>query len=463
MIIQTGQTQKGFTLVELALVLIIFGLVLSAVMAGFTLYNKQATAGKTDEAMQNSDAALLEYVARFGVYPCPADPTLGPGDANYGREQRDGGLAPGDPGYDDADCIFPATAKLGKDSDGDGTGDNILIGSIPSVTITERLLATNVMDSDFTDHDSTDGWGRKLTYAVTERLTDLSDYNSYEGAIGIVDENNRSVLKEAETDGDSDGVADPAEDLNGNGILDAGRYPHFVLISHGEDGRGAYMRDGTLVENCTTTVPIPNPAPPGTAAVNQIKNCDQANGIFLSGLINESPMSYNDDIVKFSSYVESALWRYTGLGKIENTNQGFVGIGTNTPQEKLHVVGEITANRTRAIGYTDRVGNNYVPPATLGGDGVTLPESVAMQCPVGEVVSSIEGQQIGTDADGNPIIRPKVNCHNPYTNIPDATCPVVGGVQYVMDGIELNPATNAAVPHCCNPTLPKTDPDPACH
>lgn len=460
----------GFTILELSFVLMIFSMIVMAVMTGFGLYSKQQAMQKTENALDHGNTALLEYVATFGAYPCPADPTLGPGDLNYGREQRVGGLAYTDPGYDEAACAA-ASSVLGKDVDNTPGGEPVLYGALPAVTIAERLLQTGYLYADFSDADSADGWGRKLTYAVTASLTNRAIFNDHNGAIGIIDEHNNSLVTEREIDSNNNHKADPAEDLNGNGIIDRGRYPHFTLVSHGQNGRGAYMRNGELVEGCPASLPIPNPPPPTVTAVNEIKNCKIETGTFLSGLTNEAESSYNDDIVRFSSYVNSALWRYTGQSKIENTNTGYVGVGTDEPEQALHVVGQIVTGRARARAYTDRVGTSYLslPPDSIGGNGLS-PASKEMQCnEPGEVVVKIEGSAtdnpVGTDANGKSVYGPRVTCAKPFGNgaPPDMTCQVVGGIQYVMYGVTANktgPGYGSLL--CCNPTLPRGGPAPAC-
>ena len=466
--------EKGFTLVELALVLIVFGLIVVSVMAGFTLYNKQSILERTASAVENSNSGLFEYVGNFGVYPCPADPTARPGDANYGREMRDTTLPPSDSNYDLAPCATtPNIHEVpGADVEGDGTNEKVLIGALPAITIAERILGTDYLYSNFSDRDSTDGWGRKLTYAVTKQLTQSSSFDDTKGAIEIVDEHDKSLVTKTETDANGNGIVDPAEDPNGNQIFDQGHYPHFVLVSHGENGRGAYMREGTKVSDCASGTTIPTTPPVGMTAVTEIENCNHAtDGKFMSGLLTQSDLSYNDDTAKFSSYMSSALWRYTGQDKIENTNSGNVGIGTNKPSEALHVAGTISAERARALLYTDRVASDNInlPADAIGGNGTT-PESLAMQCAnPGEVVVKIQGEKIGTDAYGNDIIRPKVTCAIPFgTNPPeDYTCPVVGGIQYIMSGMEIkkdNPSDliGKVVPLCCDPSLPAGGPEPAC-
>lgn len=430
-------SQAGFTALEISLVLIIFGIVSVTVMSAFMMYTKQQTITKTQESLDDSRSALLEYVANFGVYPCPANPALTPTNAAYGREVR---AIPGD---DNSACVSGTPAVPGEDTSDAGTApDGVLIGTVPFKTIEERLLATGIIYSNFGDYETTDGWGRKLRYAVTQDLTTSSTYNDFRGAINVVDESDVSVLDENE-DANNNNTLDPGEDKNGNGIIDFGRYAHFILISHGENGRGARTRQGSLVENCALSVPIPNPAPPGTTAVNEIENCDDLDGKFLNGLRIDNNFSFNDDVVKYSFAENSNLWRFSGLGQIENTNGNRgVGIGTDQPRadSQLQVVSDIVAGNVWAVEYTSRVASDRMPAQALGGDN-TAGVSAQMQCPPGQIVTSIQNNT--------------VTCGTPFgtTPPPDMVCPLTaGGVQTVMYGMQ-NLAGGGIGLLCCDRTV----------
>jgi prepilin-type N-terminal cleavage/methylation domain-containing protein len=75
----------GFTLVELAIVLVIFGLVLSALLLPLQAQRTQIFQSQTEATLENARRALLGYAQAQGRLPCPA--TV----ASNGMEQPLGG------------------------------------------------------------------------------------------------------------------------------------------------------------------------------------------------------------------------------------------------------------------------------------------------------------------------------------------------------------------------------------
>lgn len=378
---------RGFTTPELAIVIIIFGMMMMGVMTAFKFYSLQQTDARTKEAFEVSQASLQAFVSNKRWYPCPASPTAARGSPEYGREQRD-----------------PATGKctdtndvrkrqVPRDQNRKGGNDWVYAGSVPFNTILDPNNDGNQDDRvstgiPLTDASTYDGYGRRLTYAVTETLTEPLEYNDAYGTILVVDENRNALVTQRE-DLNNNQILDPGEDLNGNDTLDAGMYAHFVLISHGKNGRGATMPNGTTPDGCPNTLPIAI-APMVASDVNEIENCNDNLGLFLSGLLNEHESSYNDDILKFQITQTSGLWTYAGSDKrIVNTNGGNVGIGTRKPNEKLDINGRLHADFLNSDEYCDINDKTLcLQAAALGGD---LP---SMKCDPGEVITGIEDNMV---------------------------------------------------------------------
>jgi prepilin-type N-terminal cleavage/methylation domain-containing protein len=395
---RTFNKQSGFTLVEMAIVLIIFGMMTSIAMAALKYYTGRQASENTAIALDFNDAGLFTFQATMRRYPCPADPKAQPNDANYGIE----------------DCTNASgniVTVAGRDTNGDGVGDPVLTGAIPFNTLLDMdndpLVDMN-LDNDPIDSVSDDyiaaygydGWGNKLTYSVTAALADPNlIFDQDAGAISIVDEQNDNLLE-------IDGTA------------------HYAIISHGQNGVGAYNRNGDLVQPCANGMVAPPTGPPTTTVSDETQNCNyNLNATYLNGIYSESRNHPYDDYIKYATSKVSTLWSYTQsmmhdnntpgnpaddylINRVVNQNGGNVGVGTKNPQEKLHVIGNVQAQQIHANSLCPENGDSTLcmPVDTLAGE---LPN---MRCATaGEVVVSID--------------QNAVKCANPFTSMPAGTCP----------------------------------------
>ena len=428
------KTEHGFSLVELALVLIIFGMVTSMITLGMKMYMNNESFERTIESIDETQNAIFAYQLGVGKYPCPADPTLGPNDANYGVAD-----------CDNANLIIrngrPAAIT---DSDGDGVlepcGDDlagprlrVLIGAVPFADLLDHdgNPNTDPIYPDYRQRHSMDGYGNKLTYAVTEDLAnDLTNanavpFNGDNGAICVHDEFDRNLLEIPGT-------------------------AHIVIASHGENGIGAWNEEGNTVDDCVDVVVVPPTHDENKIPKDERENCDHEEALteqvvkFIRTTRNESRNDYYDDTVRFMVSSVSELWTNTGIilfdngtpgdpsddffiNQIANTNGGNVGIGEDSPQEQLHVDGDIKAFEMHVEGICDGTGSDCMPIDALGG------EMNDMKCPNGQVVTHIEQNKVfcaspfpasaftacGTDAGGNQLFMTGIsNKTGPICTLP---------------------------------------------
>ncbi len=391
----------GFTLVEMAMVLILFGLISSTVMVGLSLYLSDRTQSRTIEAMKKSKTAVFLFQVDQRHYPCPADPTLGPGDAGYGV----------------ADCTGAnIITMMGRDTgNDDGNGDPcdangdvpILIGALPFATMQDPDGNINTNDApyeEFVTAHSMDGWGSKLTYAVTRDLTDYPGAPSFDheaGGICIIDENNVNLLDIAGT-------------------------AHAVIVSHGENAKGSFSETGGYIDDCVDLA-VPGEATAMiTLPFDERENCDheeasvESISTFMVGVRNNVQADYNDDYVKFIVSNVSSIWTYTDvifndngtpgdptddfqINQVANTNGGNIGLGVDEPKEQLHLQGDIQADEMHVEGLCDSSGADCMPPEVIAG------EVADMKCPAGQVVTTIE--------------QNKVTCINPFPASAFTPCP----------------------------------------
>ncbi|OGQ98442.1 MAG: prepilin-type N-terminal cleavage/methylation domain-containing protein [Deltaproteobacteria bacterium RIFOXYD12_FULL_55_16] len=81
--------QAGFTLVEMAIVLVIVGLLLGGLLMPLATQMEQKRISETKKAMDEANEALLGFVVRTGYLPCPAI------SATNGLEDRTGSSCTG--------------------------------------------------------------------------------------------------------------------------------------------------------------------------------------------------------------------------------------------------------------------------------------------------------------------------------------------------------------------------------
>jgi len=388
------KNQRGFTITEMAVVLIIFGFLTSTAMAGLRYYIGRETIENTSEALDHNKSALLAFQATYFRYPCPADPSAQPGDADYGRENCTAGLQ--------------VLGKTGRDVDGDGVGEQVLIGAIPFATLLDPDNDGNQDDAVFDVYIgrfALDGWSNKLTYAVTSALSIPGNtFNQSGGAIFIEDEGHNSMLE-------SPGTA------------------HYVIVSHGPNGVGAYAENGiNPTINCSTgtTVPTVPPTPPTFTTFDETENCNYTSKTvarFVNGIRSNSRTKPYDDYIRYGTGTVTSLWSYTGgipfdnntpndptddfmVFQVSSQNGGDVGIGKKSPEAKLDVAGNIQAQQIHANRICPQSGTSTLcmPVEVLAG---TSPD---MSCTgAGQVVVAIDEN--------------KVRCATPFSAMPAGTCP----------------------------------------
>jgi prepilin-type N-terminal cleavage/methylation domain-containing protein len=199
MIIKTKENQ-GFTLLELTFVILISGLILGSLSAALLVYIQEANIKKTQSRLADVDKALQTFLSLNGRYPCAAPLTAALNTATFGVEADPGNCA----------------AAAGGTSQTAGTAGRIVrIGALPVRTL-------NLPD----DYEQ-DAWGNRFTFAVTEVLASAANFNIANGAIFVID---------------SAGAP--------NSVITPAGSAHYVIVSHGKDGKGATSMGGVAGAAC---------------------------------------------------------------------------------------------------------------------------------------------------------------------------------------------------------------------
>jgi prepilin-type N-terminal cleavage/methylation domain-containing protein len=233
------ESEKGFTLLEMAIVIIIGGVLLSFLGTALLAYLKQSRIETTEFRLAKIQEAMTQYLSVNGHYPCVANRNLGADDAQFGR-------------------MVTANCDVG----GSFTGTNVTTGR---AGIRVRIGAVPTRTLNLPDEMIADAWGHKFTYAVTAPQATNLQYTADGGAISVID-----------------GA--------GNSLVNPNSTAHYVVVSHGETGDGGYP-----VINATS------PSVPCRTAALDGANCDNSDAIFRSTLVTSEATVANfyDDYVYF--------------------------------------------------------------------------------------------------------------------------------------------------------------------
>lgn len=138
-----GKLARGFTLIEMAIVLVVIGLVFSGGLLAVAPVLESSKGNETLAKLDRIEQALTLYVIRYGCLPCPADPGIATGTANAGWAH--GATAPL---YYNGSCNTACDAALVTAGQ----------GVVPWVTL------------GLSEEEAKDGFGYRIDYAVAAAL-----------------------------------------------------------------------------------------------------------------------------------------------------------------------------------------------------------------------------------------------------------------------------------------------------
>ena len=233
---------RGFSLLEMAIILAIIGM-MSGYAVSYASGSKrtQECLLQTKSQMATLQAALDRFLATHSRLPKPGPRNTGLTDPAYGREVLDNN----DIGID---------RYAGPPA--------VLFGGMPFATL--GLSPDTVIDC----------WGNQLTYAVTEKLTNLADYADTTNVGGIEVRSGTLIAYNTAT-----------------------TQAAYVIVSHGTDALGASPRNYKgAKKNCNSDE--------ANASVTRIdkENCDINNNIFFASDYNPGNKSdhFFDDIIAYA-------------------------------------------------------------------------------------------------------------------------------------------------------------------
>lgn len=245
---------RGFTLIEMSIVLVVVGFIVAGSLAAFTPVLESSKRTDTKARMDRIEAALTLYAIQQSCLPCPASGAIASGGANAGRAQDTGGVVA---------TACTATACIAP-------------GVVPWQTI------------GLTEADILDGWNNRISYAVSVAVagdcTSAGRTTALQNTSGIERSGTTyplGTIKVNLTGGGQVTNCADATAANRNGAA-------YVLISHGRDGGGAFGMSGVA-------------KPESYGSANQLENTD-GDDIF----VQDTPImiennTYFDDLVVWRS------------------------------------------------------------------------------------------------------------------------------------------------------------------
>lgn len=289
---------SGFTLVELSVVLVVISLLVAGGLAASVSMVNRSAYIDTRTQLQQIEESLQDYYTVNGRLPCVASLNEAISSATFGIEVGAtgttcaGGAAQSTPGHYRVDI---------------GGGVMVRVGMLPVRTL------------GLSDSAAADKFGSRIVYAVTEKLTDAGQFGTAPGAITVKDASNNNILTNAA----------------------------YFVTSLGRDRKGAYaLSNASLVEACGSTGNL------------DVHNCTLNDAIFREAPFNSGTEEnyFFDDLVRWAPKFHftakdtqsTSLWAGSG-DEMWNIGTGNdlttrVGIGTEDPEEQLHVEGDTRIN-----------------------------------------------------------------------------------------------------------------------
>ena len=362
-------TASGFTLIELAIVMVIAGFFMVGLIKAYELYLVEQRQRQQDARMDEMRRSLAEWVqdkqcvdetgterpeswcadpanaefAHLGNegagpngqdavrYPCPADPRAAPGDPDYATEQTTtaGGAVNG--------C--DSSGGVQKITDG-GTVVGYR-GAFPARTV--GLAPSTLVDP----------YGNKYSYVVSANVVAQGDLlnSNPQGNIEISD---------------------------GAGTFDS----RFALFSHGENGGDAFTRHGEPTASSATGAEAENTNGDNEFAMRQGHYMARGTGQYYDDSFAASLVDEDDDGWWYATddsgqHITHRNPENVIMGTNSNSN---VGIGTNNPQQKLEIddtvrVGNVHSNKgtdqsdAQANAFVD--GDGFLAAPWLYAQGIT--------------------------------------------------------------------------------------------
>lgn len=316
--IRHQRSVSGFTLIEIAISLVIVGILFSSAFYAYSLYLIKKESTKTLEAVSAAATALYEFKNANGRYPCPS-PILEQKDTslNYGHETDcsdktigTGTIVP--PGR----CLTGTTLPDNYNGICIESSLRTILGVNPRV----RVGAIPFRDLQIDEKNTIDGYGSRLVYAVTEDMAVAATYKDTIAGIEI-------------------------RDGSGNVLSGGDRSVAFLVLSPGKNKNGAVDISGRASPCLTTAADIDG------------ENCRDFTSLTNTQAVyvmdaHASGTNRFDDIVEYFVPTGGEVWRReTNTSEnIIDMSEDKVGVGITSP---LQLTDDLTIKQSTLENVTD--------------------------------------------------------------------------------------------------------------
>jgi len=158
-----NMAQRGFTLIEMAFVFVIVGLMVGGGLFALTPVIDKTRINQTSTTLDQVESSLVLFAVRFQRLPCPADGALANTDPNYGFEQPVGGAVTCT--ITGANAVIPwKTLGLDESYSIDGWATRISYWASGSTIAGTTTVTTGTVFN----HTGNSGWPQGPFFTVTD-------------------------------------------------------------------------------------------------------------------------------------------------------------------------------------------------------------------------------------------------------------------------------------------------------
>ena len=350
----------GFTLIEIAIGMLILGLILTPFLTWHNIQNKQTKINETQEAFRHVKSALESYVDENDIFPMPASLIEAEADGTYGQSVSNLALPNICPDLSTGVCASGPTVLPNAGQ------DDVVIGFVP--------FATLQIEEDY----AYDSWGNKLIYVVTVKQAVNDGTYTYQRLGG-------------------GGVQLQALDNTGNPVILSADYTDYqaIILSTGPTGKGGFNADGNLMQACRE---VGNPEYEDENCSFTVDNLSSDTFLLDQNSSNDATINNDDNGTRslqagptFYDDYTFEIKEFPGGGwnkKDDATNPALIadvvsdasrlGIGEQQPDTAMHLRGDllatddpltttVTEGKVQAAMLSDNTGSFQMDPNSLVG------------------------------------------------------------------------------------------------